>query len=87
VHFYLRFDAFVLEVVSVLHSCTNRVLKRIWLLILPTDFIRFEVLMMVNIKTGVFWDVTPCILVCIYLRFGGIYWIFSPILKMDILKE
>jgi hypothetical protein len=43
--------------------------------------------MVVNVKIGVFQDVTPCILIDVYLHFVGTYCIFSPVLKMDILKE
>ena len=43
VFFYLRFDAFILAVVSAPHLCTNSFLKRIWLFIHPTECIRFDV--------------------------------------------
>jgi hypothetical protein len=42
--------------------------------------------MVLNVKTAVYWDVTSRILVDVYVHFVGTCYIFSPILKMNILK-
>jgi hypothetical protein len=34
-----------------------------------------EVLIAVTLKTVVFWYVTPCSLVYVYTRFGGMCWL------------
>ena len=43
--------------------------------------------MVLSIKTAVYWDVTSCILVDVYMHFVGTCCIFTPVLKMNILQE
>jgi hypothetical protein len=85
--FYLRFDAVMLAVVSAPYLCTNPFLKRIWLFTLPLSVSGWVVFMVLNIKTAIYWDVTSCILVDIYMHFVGTCCIFTPIVKMNILQE
>jgi hypothetical protein len=46
----------------------------------------WDVCMVLNVKTALYWDVMPCILVDVYMHFVGTC-IFTPILKMNIPKE
>jgi hypothetical protein len=40
----------------------------------PQENVRFQVLMVANMKMTAFWDIAPCTLVEVDSHFRGVYW-------------
>jgi hypothetical protein len=46
-------------------------------------FVRIGIIKVMNLKTAVFWDASPCSLIKIYQRLGYIYCTFSIAVSAD----